>query len=63
MKVKVDWIIDGIAEVDATSLIDAEKIVDQHLNKIILNNKDLTEILGANSIQGKAYLPGQAEKK
>jgi hypothetical protein len=62
MKLKVHWIIDGIAEIEASSLSDAEKIVDQHLNKIIIDNKDLTDTLGAKSFQGKAYFPGQEEK-
>ena len=61
MKVKVHWIIDGIAEIEASSLDDAEKIVDQHLNAIIVKNEDLTLKLGAKSIQGKAYLPGKDE--
>ena len=61
MKVKVHWIIDGIAEIEASSLSDAEQLVDQHLNKIIAKNQDLTDTLGAKSIQGKAYLPGKGE--
>ena len=61
MKVKVHWIIDGVAEIEASSLSDAEQIVDQHLNKIITENEQLTTILGAKSIQGKAYLPGNDE--
>jgi hypothetical protein len=61
MKVKVHWIIDGIAEIDASTLADAEAIVDQHLNAIIVKNPELTEKLGAKSIQGKAYLPGTQE--
>jgi hypothetical protein len=61
MKVKVHWIIDGIAEIDASTLADAEAIVDQHLNAIIVKNPELTEKLGAKSIQGKAYLPGSQE--
>ena len=61
MKVKVHWIIDGIAEIDASNLADAEAIVDQHLNAIIVKNPELTEKLGAKSIQGKAYLPGLQE--
>jgi hypothetical protein len=61
MKVKVHWIIDGIAEIDASTLADAEAIVDQHLNAIIVKNPELTEKLGAKSIQGKAYLPGLQE--
>jgi hypothetical protein len=61
MRVKVHWIIDGVAEIEAASLEDAEKIVDQHLNTIIVKNEDLTKKLGAKSVQGKAYLPGKHE--
>jgi hypothetical protein len=59
MKVKVHWIIDGVAEIEADDMDAAERIVDQHLNTIILKNSELTEKLGAKSIQGKAYLPGK----
>ena len=62
MKVKVHWIIDGIAEIDAKSLEEAEQIVDQHLNAVVVKNEDLTKKLGAKSIQGKAYLPGTEEQ-
>ena len=61
MKVKVHWIIDGIAEIEASTLENAEQIVDQHLNAIIVKNDELTQKLGAKSIQGKAYLPGKDE--
>ena len=61
MKVKVHWIIDGIAEIDASTLEDAEQIVDQHLNALVIKNEDFTEKLGAKSIQGKAYFPGKDE--
>ena len=61
MKVKVHWIIDGIAEIEASTLEDAERIVDQHLNAVIVKNEELTDKLGAKSIQGKAYLPGKDE--
>ena len=61
MKVKVHWIIDGVAEIDASNLADAEATIDQHLNAIIVKNPELTEKLGAKSIQGKAYLPGSQE--
>ncbi len=61
MKVKVHWIIDGIAEIDASSLEEAEQIVDQHLNAVVVKNEELTQKLGAKSIQGKAYLPGKDE--
>ena len=61
MRIKVHWIIDGIAEIDAATVEDAEQIVDQHLNTIVVKNDDLTKKLGAKSIQGKAYLPGSGE--
>ena len=61
MKVKVHWIIDGIAEIDGSTLEDAEQIVEQHLNKLIVKNEEFTAKLGAKSIQGKAYIPGQNE--
>ena len=61
MKVKVHWIIDGIAEIDASTLEDAEQIVDQLLNALVIKNEDFTEKLGAKSIQGKAYFPGKDE--
>lgn len=61
MKVKVHWIIDGIAEIEAKSLEDAEQIVDQHLNSLVSKNNEFEQKLGAKSIQGKAYLPGQDE--
>jgi hypothetical protein len=61
MKVKVHWIIDGIAEIEAPTLDDAEKIVDRKLNKILDKNKEFIDNLGAKSIQGKAYLPGNSE--
>ena len=61
MKVKVHWIIDGIAEMEAASLEEAERIIDKNLNEIIKKNIDFTEVLGAKSIQGKAYLPGKDE--
>ena len=61
MKIKVHWIIDGIAEMEANSLEEAEQIVDQHLNAVVVKNVELTQKLGATSIQGKAYLPGSDE--
>ena len=61
MKIKVHRIIDGIAEVEAASLEDAEKMIDGKLNAFIVKNEELTNDLGASSIQGKAYLPGSEE--
>ena len=61
MKVKVHWVIDGIAEIEADSLEDAEKIVNEKLADFVSSNPDLEDELGANAIQGKGYLPGSGE--
>ena len=61
MKVKVHWVIDGIAELEADSLEDAEKIVNEKLAEFVSNNPDLEETMGAKAIQGKGYLPGSGE--
>ena len=42
---KVHWIIDGIAEIDASTLEDAEQIVDQHLNALVIKNEDFSNRL------------------
>tara|TARA_Y100001978_G_C23329597_1_gene262269 strand:- start:190 stop:381 length:192 start_codon:yes stop_codon:yes gene_type:complete len=62
MKVKVHWVIDGIAEVEAESLEEAEKIVNERLSDFVGNNPDLEENMGAKAIQGKGYLPGSEEE-
>ena len=41
MKVKVHWVIDGIAEVEAESLEDAEKIVNEKLSDFVGSNPDI----------------------
>ena len=61
MKVKVHWVIDGVAELEAESLEDAEKIVNKKLASFVSNNPDLEEKMGAKAIQGKGYLPGSGE--
>jgi hypothetical protein len=58
MKVKVHWVIDGIAEIEAEDLQEAEGLVKGKLEKFVLTNPALEEELGANAIQGKGYLPG-----
>ena len=62
MKVKVHWVIDGIAEVEADGLEDAEKIVNEKLSDFVKNNPDIEQKMGAKAIQGKGYLPGSEEK-
>ena len=61
MKVKVHWVIDGIAEVEADGLEDAEKIVNERLSAFVKNNPDIEQKMGAKAIQGKGYLPGSEE--
>ena len=61
MKVKVHWVIDGIAEIEADSLEDAEKIVNEKLSDFVKNNPDIEQKMGAKAIQGKGYLPGSGE--
>ena len=62
MKVKVHWVIDGIAEVDADSLEDAENIVNEKLADFVSSNPDIEQKMGAKAIQGKGYLPGSEEE-
>ena len=61
MKVKVHWVIDGIAEVEAESLEDAEKIVNDRLSNFVSSNPDIEQEMGAKAIQGKGYSPGSDE--
>ena len=61
MKVKVHWVIDGIAEIEAESLEDAEKTVNQKLADFVSSNPELEDKMGAKAIQGKGYLPGSGE--
>ena len=62
MKVKVHWVIDGIAEVEAESIEAAEKIVNERLSDFVGGNPDLEKKMGAKAIQGKGYLPGSEEE-
>ena len=63
MKVKVHWILDGIAEIEADDVESAELSIHSILEKLIADNKVLTKSLGAKAIQGKGYLPGSAESE
>ena len=47
MKVKVHWVIDGIAEVEAESLEDAEKMVNEKLSDFVNSNPDIEKKMGA----------------
>ena len=61
MKVKVHWIVDGIAELEMESLEAAESYVDEILRDIVNNNEVLVDKLGARALQGKAFLPGSED--
>ena len=63
MKVKVHWIIDGIAEVEVDTLVQAEQLIETRLNQLTESNPEEMKLLGARAMQGKAYLPGSAEDK
>ena len=61
MKIKVHWIIDGVAELDVENAEEAEKKVEQMLSVYLADENDLTNKLGAKAIQGTALLPGSDE--
>ncbi len=63
MKIKVHWIIDGVAEIDADTPEEAEKMVENELSKFMGENKSLSDSLGARAIQGKAYFPGSDDNQ
>ena len=54
MIVKVQWIIDGIMEIDAETNVAAEALADEKLRSFIQAHPELTETLGATAIQGHA---------
>jgi len=58
MQVKVHWIIDGVADIEAETPEEAENKVENELSKFMGKNKKLFDTLGARAIQGKAYIPG-----
>ena len=58
MQVKVHWIIDGVADIEAETPEEAENKVENELSKFMGKNKNLSDTLGARAIQGKAYIPG-----
>lgn len=54
MVVKVQWIIDGVMEIDAETNEAAEALADEKLRSFIEAHPELTETLGATAIQGHA---------
>ena len=61
MQVKVHWIIDGVAEMEAESFEEAEKHIENTIRGLISDKPELLHELGARAIQGKAYLPGSED--
>ena len=54
MVVKVQWIIDGVMEIDAETNEAAEALADEKLRSFIQAHPELTATLGATAIQGHA---------
>ena len=61
MQVKVHWIIDGVAEMEAESFEESEKHIENTIRGLISDKPELLDELGARAIQGKAYLPGSED--
>ena len=57
MKVKVHWVIDGIAELEADSLEDAENIVNKKLSDFVKNNPDIVSNGHIAAILNKDWKP------
>tara|TARA_Y100000766_G_C18828278_1_gene566645 strand:+ start:47 stop:286 length:240 start_codon:yes stop_codon:yes gene_type:complete len=55
---KVHWIVDGIAEIEAKSKEDAEKMLQEDLENYVKKSDTLMNKFIAKSIQGTAYQPG-----
>lgn len=62
MKCKVHWLIDGLVEIEADNIDNAEKIIKDKIEVFIKSNSDFFEEIGAKAVQGQAYLPGTDEK-
>ena len=54
MIVKVQWIIDGVMDIDAETNEAAEALADEKLRSFVQAHPELTETLGATAIQGHA---------
>ena len=59
---KVHWIVDGLAEIEAKSKEEAEKILQEDLEDYVKNSDPLMNKFVAKSIQGSAYMPGSDEE-
>ena len=61
MKYKVHWLIDGLVDVDADDIENAEKIIKNKIEDFIKENSSFFDEIGAKAVQGQAYLPGKDE--
>tara|TARA_X000001036_G_C20069047_1_gene558307 strand:+ start:267 stop:464 length:198 start_codon:yes stop_codon:yes gene_type:complete len=61
MKYKVHWLIDGLVDVDADDLENAEKIIKNKIEDFVKENSSFFNEIGAKAVQGQAYLPGKDE--
>ncbi len=61
MKYKVHWLIDGLIDVDADDIENAEKIIKNKIEAFISENSSFFDEIGAKAVQGQAYLPGKDE--
>ncbi len=61
MKYKVHWLIDGLVDVDADDLKNAEKIIKNKIEDFVKENSSFFNEIGAKAVQGQAYLPGKDE--
>ena len=61
MKYKVHWLIDGLVNVDADDLENAEKIIKNKIEVFIKENSPFFDEIGAKAVQGQAFLPGKDE--
>ena len=59
---KVQWIIDGIANVDEKNREDAENVINSKIQKFLSENSDFFDEIGAKAIQGTVIFPGKDEK-
>ena len=59
---KVHWIVDGLAEIEANSKEEAEKILQEELEDYVKKSDTLMNKFVAKSIQGSAYMPGSDEE-
>lgn len=62
MEIKVHWIIDGLAELEADSIEDAEKLIQEKIISLLKNDPAWDKQLTVGSIQGVGYLKGQDEE-